>query len=552
MSARAGWASAAVVVVAVAGILLASQPITSPWWTGGDADSVYLSSGVSLMGGRPTRYFDHPGTPLQEALAATLEARWAIAGSGSRSAQADATFRNLDSTRPYFRGWALFLYFGSALAVAAAVGLLARDWRAGGLGGLLFLGAPQVILYSIELRPDVVLGALSVGVVALLVAAVRRRSAALYLWAAALLGFSVTVKLHAAGLLLPFLVALALARPPDDWSERLAVDASRGLRKRRAVVLAACIVYLVLLVVLNLGSAGAPRAHLVSFVAAVAVVVAAAALAFRLLGRTRFRALGTLVPALVVAALAGAVLPNLFYAGAVPTMARWVTLGLLGRGVNSDASPLVSGLGALKPWIPYAILAAIGLGRALRAREWESLLWASGVAAMALLAAARFATPHYFIPAVALSIPLVLRAVTPTGRPAGALALVAAVLLLVIPVRDGIRQGRELGRLSDRSQRLNGWAVRHLAANQVALTTLPSGDTTYLAYIVQFASSPPALRYRTLPANASGIALARQLGLRVRYVVHDPATTVDAGALGVGTLEPAPGAPNGVDVVAGA
>jgi hypothetical protein len=71
---------AAAVVVVVAGALLVFQPLTSPWWTGGDADSVYVGSGVSLAGGRPTRYFDHPGTPLQEALAATLEARWLVAG----------------------------------------------------------------------------------------------------------------------------------------------------------------------------------------------------------------------------------------------------------------------------------------------------------------------------------------------------------------------------------------------------------------------------------------------------------------------------------------
>jgi hypothetical protein len=543
---RAFGAAAAVVIV-VGAALLAFQPIGSPWWTGGDADSVYVGSGLSLMGGNPTRYFDHPGIPLQQLLAATLEARWLVDGHGTRAEQSTAWFENLDTTRSAFRGWAIVFYFGSALALAAIVGLAFRDARAAAAGGLLFLGAPQVALYAIEFRPDVVIGPLSAAAVALLVAAVRRRSGLLYLAAAALIGFTITVKLHAIGLLLPLAVALALGRPAADWAARELPAARTWLRRHRRTVIAFAVTWLVLVVLLNIGSAGSPRAKAAGFIVATLALLACCWAVARFAPR-RVRGLATLLAAMVVAALAGFVLPNLFFAGTVPTMARWVAAALVGRGVNSDAAPLSSGLTPLEPWAPYAVLALIGTIRGLRAGDRTLLIWASGALAMAGLAAARFATPHYFIPAVALAIPLVLRAVATPGRKVPLLAFVVVAAILVVPFRHGIREGRDAKGLVTAADRLDVWADDHLRNGEVGLTTVPDGDTTYRAYILQFATQPPQLDYRLYSADADGAAAARAAGKRIHYIV-DPGRQVDVASLGLRRVGPAPGAPKGIDVV---
>lgn len=542
-------AAAVALVIVTAGVLLSFQPVRSPWWTGGDADSVYLSGSLSLMGGELTKYYDHPGIPLQELLAATFQARWLVDGHGTRAEQSAAWFAHLDATRWAFRTWAILFYLGSALAIAAITGAMFRDARAAAAGGLLFLGAPQVPLYAIEFRPDVVIGPLSVAVVALLAAAAKRRSALLYLAAACLIGFTVSVKLHAIGLLAPLAVALALGRPPADWVEITWPRARTWIGEHRRTLTAAAVVWLLMVVVLNIGSAAGPRSKAVAFVAAAVVLVLGCVALIRLAPRLRLGALGSLVPAMLLAALAGFVIPNLFYARTVPTMSRWVAAALLGRGVNSDASPLTSGLGPLKPWLPYLILALLGLVRGLRAGDRTVLVWAAGAASMGLLAAARFATPHYFIPAVALAIPLIVRSVlTPGTR--GTLVLVAAVVLLVaVPYRDGYRAGRAVGHKAATSARLDGWASTHLHPGQAALSTIPDGDTTYAGYIEQFATNPPRVRLRVFSATPDGLAEARAAGLRAHLIV-DPGRQVDVASLGLRRVGPAPGAPRGIDVVA--
>ena len=75
--ARHSRAWAAVVLVVVAGALLASQPLGSPWWSGYDYDSVYVGSGLQLFRGDRSVFYDHPGAPQQEVMAATFTGAWA-------------------------------------------------------------------------------------------------------------------------------------------------------------------------------------------------------------------------------------------------------------------------------------------------------------------------------------------------------------------------------------------------------------------------------------------------------------------------------------------
>ena len=92
-------------------VLVQLQPIGDPWWTNPDPNVAYVSAGVSLFGGRESRYFDHPGTPIEELVAAALTVDWAIDPHGqSRSERADALFRDFDSTRPLFRTLAIGIY----------------------------------------------------------------------------------------------------------------------------------------------------------------------------------------------------------------------------------------------------------------------------------------------------------------------------------------------------------------------------------------------------------------------------------------------------------
>jgi len=195
------------------------------------------------------------------------------------------------------------------------------------------------------------------------------------------------------------------------------------------------------------------------------------------------------------------------------------------------------------------VLALIGTIRGLRAGERTILIWAAGTLSMGALAAARFATPHYFIPAVALSIPLVLRAVATPGRKMPLLAFVVVAAILVVPFKHGLREGRDAKALATAANRLDAWANDHLSAGEVGLTTIPDGDTTYRAYIVEFSTRPPQRDYRLYSADADGAGAARAAGKRIHYIV-DPGRQIDVASLGLRRVGPARGAPTGIDVVA--
>src|SRR2546425_8190626 len=153
----------AVAVAAVAVAFVALQPLSSPWWTGGDADSTYVASGLRLFAGQPTKYFDHPGVPLQEAAAAVFTVSWAVDSHGkSRAEAAQGWLWNLDSTRPYLRTIASVLFVGSALLVFLVLSAVFGRVGWGVLGSLLFLGSPDLLGAASILRPDGLVAALCV------------------------------------------------------------------------------------------------------------------------------------------------------------------------------------------------------------------------------------------------------------------------------------------------------------------------------------------------------------------------------------------------------
>jgi hypothetical protein len=513
----------ALAVAAVAGVFVGLQPLSSPWWTGGDADSTYVASGLRLFAGKPTKYFDHPGIPLQEAAAAAFTASWAFDSHGSsRAGAARGWLWNLDSTRPYLRTIASVLFVGSVLLAFLVIGAVLGHAGWGVLGGLLFLGIPDLIGAASILRPDGLVAAFCVAGVGLLVLFFRRGSPGYFLAAAAVAGYALTVKLPGIGILPALVLASVLAPPAAGWGGRLAADLRRGLRGHRVAVTAAIAAWLAVLVLLNIGAAAPSGSYVRDLVAGLAALTTAGWLAWLAVRRTRLREIGGLLLLAGGAYLAGMILPNLFYASTPPAMVRWIGRDLTGQDVTSSSTgPRLDGLHVLKPWIPLFALALLGLARGLRGRDWTVLLWAVAAVATGGLALTQFPNPRYFEPAVALTIPVALTALrTARARPSLAAAAIVG-LTLVVPIRDGVNAARDRGANGARVEALNRWLEARLRPGEVALTRDQSNDSRYF-YLVRFFATGPEPSYRFLTATPDGVAYARTNGLRIRYLIAAP------------------------------
>ena len=178
-------------------MIVAAQPVTSPWWIYADADGTYSASALNIVAGGHSRYFDHPGLPEQEALATTFGIV-SLAHGGPTRSWANDEMLHLDRARAIFRGWAIFFFIGGAALAYLLCRRLFGHWTWGVAGGLLWLAMPG-IQDTIEIRPDVLLSALMLLTGYVMVRAWERKSAALYAVAAGIAGFALMTKLHAVG-----------------------------------------------------------------------------------------------------------------------------------------------------------------------------------------------------------------------------------------------------------------------------------------------------------------------------------------------------------------
>ena len=520
--------AAAVVVLAVAGALLAFQPLRSPWWAGYDFDSVYVGSGLTLFRGERSVFYDHPGAPLQEALAATFTAGWAASSPGtSRAARADEWLTNLDRTRPYLRVWGSLIYLLSALIVFLTVAWVMRSAGWGLLGGLLFLASPDVITWATVVKPDPLLAALAVATVGLIVEGFRRRSGALYLAAAVTLGYALSVKVHAIGLAVPLGLAVLLRPPPAGWWTEFRDDARAWVRAHRRLVAVAGGAWLVLVLVLNATAAPPglrPLAQLVAGLGALGVGSAVVWLAAR---RTRATALVATAIGCAWAVLAGMIVPNLLYASIPAPMVRQVAITLTGGGVNVGAHPAANPWDVLQPWRWLLLVALIGLVKSLLDGDRTTLLWASGAVSMGFLAYLRYGEIHYYTAAIALTVPLVLYGVQVVGRRPGLLALLIVVAVLFVPYKAEIHQAQGRGHEAASTERVNRWVEARLRPGEVALTRLESGDGRYFHLVHFYAPQGPDLAYRFLPPDLEAAQWTLQRDARVRYVVTGTVEDVD-------------------------
>jgi len=510
----------AAAVVVAAGALLAFQPLGSPWWSGYDYDSVYVGSGLQLFRGDRSVFYDHPGAPLQEALAATFTGAWAASSPGeSRAAKEDWWLRNLDRTRPYLRVVGSLLYVLSALIVFFTLAWVLRGAWWGLLGALLFLGSPDVITWAAVVKPDPLLGALAVLVVGLSVEGFRRRSGGLYLAAAFALGYDVSVKVQAAGLVVPLVLAVALRPPPAGWWTRFRADVVAWMRVHRRPVGFLFAVWLALLVLLNALAtppAAKPLAELVALVVALAVGSAVAWLVVR---NTRIAAFTATAIGAAFAVVAGLVLPNAFYLSVPGPMVRQVAITLTGGGVNAGAHPALGAWDVLGPWHLLILVAAVGFAKSLLDRDWRGALWASGAVAMGLLAYLRYGEIHYYTAAIALAVPLVLLALhsVPTFRTV--VAALAVATMLYQPYKAEIDQARSRGQIADSTVAVNRWVASRLGPNQVALTSLEASDARYFHLVHFYTPTGPVLDYRFLPPDAQAAQYIQDHHVRVRYVI---------------------------------
>jgi hypothetical protein len=561
------------VVLAWSLLLIAAQPVRSPWWTYADADAVYVGTALNLTyGNSHARYLDHPGLPLHEVLATSFElerlAERVVGRGRSETEFFNAKMLDLDAARALFRGWGIAFYLlGAALSYVLAARLLGH-WLWGLAAGLAWTAAPGLVAMSIQYRADVPLAVLVLVTGFLIVRAAQRRSVLVYVAAAFALGFAVMVKLHAAGLVVPLLLA-ALWRPPvgDRW-RRSVRELSRLSRPSKALLLGGVFLWFALIVVFD-----RPRVPFDvteeqrSLIVNTASVLGIYAVTSWIVRRTQAFASLRRVFDPFLAVLAGAVILGMLVPAAVVApdgvqAAVVVWRGVTGRGINEEIEPFTADFGQLLEF-PLAgatlmfFVAAVAAVVGVRRRDPTPVLLFAGAASLALMAQARLATTHYFAPAFVLSVPAALWLFRERGGPRPSLLVWPVIAFLVVPQfthRHDAEQATT--KFAAREGPAMRAAASRLTAQEVALVpgAWPHPDARYFEFVRAYVEHTPERRYRVLPDIPTAAAYLTERGLRPRYFTGPAAAgIVDVGplALQIGTFEArrVPDIPNTVELL---
>lgn len=527
-SRTSGVVLCAVLVAALA--VVALQPVGSSWATYADADAIYAGNSLNILAGERTSYFDHPGLPLQELLAVTFGADYAVERvtdeTRSLRGYANASLLDLDRTRALYRGWGILFYLaGAALSVFVATRLF-RHWSFGLAGGLFWLGAPGIAVMAIQYRADVPLVVLTLGIGYLIARGAEERSPRWLAWAAFLLGLAAMIKVHAVGLAVPLLAAAVLRRPGDDWRRELLGLARRFVVRRRVALLAGGAVWIGLAAFLNwqarpFGPAPSQR----TLVAELLVAYGLYWLGVAAVGRLRAPATLRRVFDPFLAALAGLLGVGLAVPATLAIGDWFIALqqskvALTGGGVNRGVTPFSGALGDLSRYplresaLVFALAAVAGVV-AMSRRDRRPAFWLLGAGVMAAMAAARFGTPHYFAPAYVLAVPAALSLFRRPegGRAAFAVWPVVALLAgstLVHSATDDPDGWTCSARVAQRAAQL-------VNPGEVVLTDLavPEPDSRFFLFVEGYTTRVPPYPYRFLPRGAEAAARAR--GLEPRY-----------------------------------
>jgi hypothetical protein len=518
-----------VATLAAALVLIAAQPVRSPWWIYDNADPSYTAAGLELVAGRPIKFVDHPGLPLTELSGIVFGIDYLVEGLGreSRDEFANRSLLDLDSTRPAYRGLAVVLYLLGAFVAFAIVARLLGHWTWGLAGATAWFAAPGLAALSIQMRPDVPLAALILVFAYLLARAARDRSVPHALGAAAVAGFCLMLKLHAIGLVVPLALLVVLRAPPADWWPSLRQQTVAFVRRRRRIVVGVALAPLAVALVFN--------AERIPFTPTsdqlVAVAVPLFVIGDCLLLAWVLRAFPTVARRLAFAGavgaayVAGAALPVLLMVPEGLQAAANIADALQGRGINENAEPVsVPFSRLLEDDLELQFIVFVGAGIAavwgLLRRDVVPGLWFSGALVLGLMAQSRLGSVHYYIPAFMLAVPGLLWLISDAGRRRPSLLVWPLLLLIAYP------SFRDRHATADEAERLAQTAAPSLAAlearlqpGEVAFTpsAWPDADTRYFELVHRYTYSGPAYPYRFLPGASDAANLATERGLRFRY-----------------------------------
>ncbi len=554
---RGAYAAGLAITLAAAAALVAQQPLTSSWARYADADAAYAGSGISIAAGERTKYLDHPGLPLQQLFAVTFDADYlthkVTGDSRSLRAYAGDTMLHLDRMRALFRGWAVLFYLAGAVAAFFVTARLLGSALLATAAGLAWLAAPGLGPMSIQYRPDVLLAALCLLVAYLIASGGERSSAARLGLAALLLGFTLTVKIHAAGLVFPLALAAVVRHPAAGWWPPLRDRAVAVASRRRLWLAAAAVVWLGLIAALNVaawpfGPAPAQRVLVAEIVAALGLYWLGAAAALRV-RRARWarRLLDPFYGFLATALAAGIALPLTLSISDAGLVLQAMKNSLEGNGVNKDV-PLFHWARLNIEAVPrerLLLLAAFAVATvvlaARRRRFWPvALLLGAGM--LTLMAIGREAPSHYYAPGFVVALPVALWLFAETTRwlrlvpAAGAAALAVGALWTPATFQE---RGTECASSAEKVARL-------LQPGEVALAAphLQIPDFLYQSIVKVYVNFVPELPIRFLSLTSDGIATAARRGLHPRYVVGPIAagvrspTTLRLGELGERRVRP--------------
>jgi hypothetical protein len=512
-------------------VIVFSQPIGSPWWTYADADGIYVAASLNLLKGRHTNYLDHPGIPIQEVYAATFagEALALRAAHGtSRSAYVDDRLLHPDKTRWVFRGWSILFYLGGAALAFFVLLRLLGHWTWGLAGGLLWIGAPDATIDSIQARPDVLLTGLCLLAGYLITRASQSRAVGKFLLAVVVLGLTLTVKIHAFGLVPALAIGALVGHPPSGWRSQLIRDARLTLKRRRRLIGAILVLAVALAVISNWSRIPftIERRQAAFFVLGVVLILAylAAAIAVERSASNPLirRIFDPFYGLLAVGIAVGLAAPLVFVLNDAFRALAAMRDTLLGRGVNSGvkAFHLQAHQFLDTPLRQASVVFALALVAALvgaRRRDALPALWFTGSLVMGVMAAARLSTLRYYAPAFVLAIPAALWLFRRRERAAAPILVWALVAFVVIPQfqhRDGpAKDARYFERIDAQMERAADALVK---PGEVMLTAdyAPVGEER-LGEVASIADYMPPYRSRFLSDQQVPFALAH--GLRPRY-----------------------------------
>jgi hypothetical protein len=540
-------------VVAAACVIIAAQPVTSPWWIYADADGTYSASALNIMAKGHSRYFDHPGLPEQEALAATFAVA-SVARGGPTRAWASNEMLHLDRARWIFRGWAIFFFIGGAALAYLLCHRLFGHWTWGVAGGLLWLAMPG-IQDTIQIRPDVLLSALVLLTGYATIRAWERRSAALYAIAAAIAGFAFMTKLHAVAILPALVLATVIAHPPPGWWPRLLADARAFVSRHRIALGAAVAAWLALFVFLNRGRfrISVNNVHLTLLAALGVVIVGYAAVTWAVQGRRRAgRIFDPLYVLLVGAFAVGMIVPLSLVLSDSPRVLVGTFETLIGRNINAGVTPFnipTSQFGEyplLEVMIVLAVAAVGGLVGIWRRNAWP-VLWCTAAAVATLFAAMRLGESRYFSPGYVLAIPAALWLFRRRSSAVASPLVWVLVAIVVVPTFLHMNGPANEARTQEKQdQAATALAQGLLKPGQVALVSTyadPEPDARWWGLVEDFITTSPAYPYRFLPADPAALQTAAAQDLHVGYYIGNLAigiTKKEPLTLGSGTYEAAP------------